>query len=99
VDRVVVVQRRDQLLDLLLRRVGRQPVVDRAHPGVLGRLALVAHVHVRGGVVAHEDRGQAGLVATAVDPLGHLARDALLHLGGHRAAVDHVVVHLFSRGA
>ena len=34
-------------------------------PGLLGRLALVAHVDVRRRVVADEDRRQAGLVAAA----------------------------------
>ena len=63
--------------------------MDRAHADLLGVLALVAHIDVRGRVVAHQHRGEPGnaavvRVAYALTSVGDPAAD----LGCNRLAVD-----------
>ena len=50
--------------------VGRQVVVDRADPDLLGGPALVAHVDRGGRVVADQDHGQARARLAGGDPRG-----------------------------
>ena len=73
--------------------------MDRAHPDLLGLLALVGDVDVRGRVVADQHRGEARHVAVAGgDELAHALGDPLADLGGDGLAVDHASAHatLFS---
>ena len=84
---------------LLGRGRGVQLVVDRGDAHLLARLALHAHVHVRGGVVAHQDRGQARVGPRGAQ-VAHLGSHALAHARRHRPAVDHLGAHVrFFSGA
>ena len=57
--------------------VGRQPVVDRAHPDLLAGLVLVADVDLRGGVLADDHRRQGRRPPGLRRVGGDLARDPL----------------------
>ena len=95
---VLVAQDPEQIGQVLLRRVGRQLVVERLHPGLAARLALVAHVDLGGGVVSDENRREARPRSAGGDQLLHADPCALAHLRGHRFSVDDVA-HFFLRGA
>ncbi|MCY1458829.1 hypothetical protein D9M71_762440 [compost metagenome] len=49
----------DQLQQLCFAGTGRQVVIECLDTHFLGRTALVAHVHGRRGVAAHQHHGQA----------------------------------------
>ena len=74
-------------LELVLRRLRRQLVVDRDDAHLLARLALHPHIDVRGGVVAHE-HGRESRRDAPRPQLGHLGGHPLAHLRGHGLAVD-----------
>ena len=71
---------RHQVQQLVLGDVGAEPVVDRADPGLLAGLDLVADVDVRGRVVADQNGRQArrrvALGGERLDVLADLRADA-----------------------
>jgi hypothetical protein len=97
-DRLVGVERREQLGKLGLRRVGRQLVVERLDPGFGACLPLATHVDVRRRVVADDDRRQPGLHALG-DEFLDLGLDAVAHLLRDSLAVDDSCAHFLFRGA
>ena len=69
-------------------------MVDRAHPDLLGLLALVADVDVRGGVVADQHRREPGDAAAECGrELGHAGRHPRARPAATRLAVDHPRAH------
>ena len=73
--------------------VGRRARGGSSDAGLLARLALVAHVDVRGRVVAHEDRGEPGLRARRRPSSLDLAPHPLAHPRGDGLAVDDPRAH------
>ena len=72
----VLVEGRHAGQQLGLGQGGRVSLEHRMHAGVFAGLDLVAHIHLTGRVVAHQNHGQAG-----GDALGLEARYALRNLG------------------
>jgi hypothetical protein len=93
IDVLVPVQALDQVDELPLRCVAPELVMDRAHPDLLARLALVADVDVGGGVVPDQDRREARRAAEIAGELGGLGGDQLADPGGERLAVDDLRRH------
>ncbi len=83
------VQLVDQSEQAVLGDRGLQPVVDRAHPSLLGLLALVGDVDVRGGVIAHEHGGEARDAAARCRELPHRCRYSSADLRRDGLAVYH----------
>ena len=98
VDRVVGVQLLDQRQQLGLGRGLGQVVARRDDAGLLAGEPLVAHVHLRRRVVAHQDHGQARAAqAAGGQPVRRDAHFAL-DLGGDGLAVDDLRAGGFSAG-
>src|SRR4051794_10718772 len=94
-DRVVLTQLANQVRELVLRHARLELVVDRGDADLFAGLALVAHVHVRGRVVADEDRGEPWLGLH----LGDLGAHAFAYLCGDGLAVDDPGAHFLFSGA
>jgi hypothetical protein len=95
VDRGIGVEPPNGVQEGVLAVVGADPYVERGDADPLTRLVLLADVTGAGGVLAHQDRPQAGpdpLGAEALDPGGDVGQDSLGHGGtgeqlcGHRAS-------------
>jgi hypothetical protein len=65
----------------------REAVDGAADPGLMTSPLFVPHVHLTGGVVAHQDGGQAGGVAEAFLEQSDFLGDFAANLIGHRFAV------------
>ena len=96
VDLVVLTKLAHLLDDLVLGRRAGHTHVARQHPGLRGRLLLAANIDRRGGVVAHEDDGEAGRDAVARLEIGHLAGDLSPHVGSDFLAVDQFRLQMLS---
>ena len=83
----------DQRVELGLRRARRKLVVKRLHARLGGLLVLAPHVDLRGGIGAHEHRGEAGLRPTAGNQLAHALRHALADRPGDGRAVEDLCAH------
>ena len=97
VDLGVAIELGDERDELGLGDVGRELVVDRADPGLLAGLALVADVDVGGRVVADEDRRQAGRPLAGRDPRFDDVLDPPAERGGDRLAVENLGAHVTRR--
>ena len=75
-DAAVVVQGIDASEQIGLTHLRRVALQNRVHAGVFAGLDLVTHIHLRGGVVTHQDHGQAG-----DDALGFESGDTLSDFG------------------
>ena len=51
---VVTIELPDQRQHLLLRDIGRQPVLERRHAGFLRLLVLAADIDLAGGIIADQ---------------------------------------------
>src|SRR6185312_7069627 len=84
VDGRIGVELVDQREQFFLRRAARQVVVEGSEADLVAGLALVAHVHRRGGVVAHQHHSEArrgmalrlALGDASANPLQQFLRDA-----------------------
>jgi hypothetical protein len=85
VDAVIRVQLRDEPLQLLLRGLCRQPVVDRPDADLLRRVVLAAHVDVRSRVVSDEDRREADVAEPAHFPADLSAKPLRQSLSVHES--------------
>ena len=88
VDRVVGVQLGEELQELVLGRVGREPEVVRVDADGGRGLVLAGDVDVGGRVVADEDGREPDLAE-----LLHLRGDLFAHLRRERLAVDQLGGH------
>ena len=91
------VQRGDAVEQLLRGHAGGEFMQHRAHARFLAGAHLVAHIDARGGIVADEDRGEAGPHAARGEP-----GDLVLHRGadrsGERFAVEDLSGHGYASG-
>ncbi len=72
---------------------GRGPALQhRMHAGVFAGLDLVAHIDLRGRVLAHQDHGQARCDALGLEG-GHTGADIGAQLAGEGVAVDQLGGH------
>jgi hypothetical protein len=92
-DLVVGVQPLDQRDHLVLGRVGAQPVVEALDADLGRRLLLAVDVERARGVVADQDRRQAGRAPVLGDELLDLLGDLCAHARRHRLAVDDLRRH------
>jgi hypothetical protein len=89
---LVGVQLLDERDELVLRDARVEVVVPRLDADLGHGLALAAHVDLRGGVVTHEDRREAGRDPLVAE-LTHLLGDFLANVRGDRLAVDDLCRH------
>ena len=89
----VAVELGEQRLDLVLRRVGGQPVVEALHADLVGRLLLAADVDRGGGVLPDQHRREPGRLVAGRDPRGDLGGHLAADLLGDRLAVDDLRAH------
>ena len=64
----------------------------RMHAAIAARLDLVAHIHLAGGVVAHQNNGQPGGDTLRLDG-GNALRDFGTNLGGQSLAINNLCGH------
>jgi hypothetical protein len=92
----VGVQLPHQFIDLALAR-GLGEVVAVGLEADLGAgLALVAHVHLRGRIVADQHRRQAGARLASGNALLNFRRHLRSHFGSNRVSVNDACRHLVS---
>jgi hypothetical protein len=82
----IVRQREDELLEFVRARGRGQVAVQVTHPQLHAHPPLVANVDRGGGVLADQDRGQAGRLHHPLD----LVADVVAHERGDGPAVNHV---------
>jgi hypothetical protein len=92
-NRGIGVELAQQALDLVVRGVLRQPVVEAGDADLARSALLAADVDGRSGVLADEDGGQPRLGAAAVDPRGDVRAHLLADLPGDRLPVDDLGRH------
>ncbi len=86
-DRVVLVEGRDEVEDLLLRYVGRQRVLQRMEAAGFRRAFLVADVDLARRVFTDDDDRKPGLDTVIARQRRRLFRDFLRQLGRFGFAV------------
>ena len=84
----VLVELAQQPLDLVVARVGGQPVVEALDADLGGRPLLAADVLRRRRVIADQHGRQAGRVVAGLHPRGDVLRHLGAHLLGDRLSVD-----------
>ena len=93
VDLGIAVEAGDERHEVRLGDVAGELVMDRADPGLLARLPLVADVDVRGGVVADEHGRQPRRPSSGGDARRDDAGDPPAQVGGDRLAVENLGCH------
>src|SRR5690606_28820724 len=97
VDGRVAVERVDAFKQLGLGEVGRVLLPDRMQAGLLAGGDLVAHVDLRGGVIAHQHDRQAGTYALGRQRL-HALGDFFANALRQGGAVDDACGHAWASG-